>query len=193
MSMVRPQSQSRIRHLAGHDPAVTVFGSGVPCGPVRRSRKQTLATCTSRTLSTTSRRVAPNGTISKVAGNGTLGYSGDGGPATSGAFNGPRSVALDSAGNLYIADESNNRIRKVTPGGTISTIAGNGARGYTGDGGSATSAQLNRPRGVAVDSAGRIYVDDADNNVVAATQSRPSGLLVINPRRTSNEPGSSAC
>jgi uncharacterized protein (TIGR03437 family) len=104
-------------------------------------------------------RKVTNGVIATVAGNGTQGFSGDNGPATSAQLNFPEGVAVDSAGNLYIADEGNNRIRKVSDG-VITTVAGNGARGFSGDGGPATSAQLDLPAGVAVDSAGSIYIAD---------------------------------
>ena len=91
------------------------------------------------------------------------GFSGDGGPATSALLNSPQGVAVDSAGNLYIADNGNSRIRKVS-NGVITTVAGNGTLGFSGDNGPATSAQLNRPFGVAVDSAGDLYIADAGNN-----------------------------
>jgi hypothetical protein len=113
-------------------------------------------------------RKVSGGTITTVAGQGpTLGgYSGDNGPATSAKLYHPYGVAVDSAGNLYIADTGNNAIRKVTTGGTITTVAGNGTAGYTGDGGVATSAELNAPYGVAVDSAGTLYIADRNNNVI---------------------------
>lgn len=96
--------------------------------------------------------------INLVAGT-TSGFSGDGGAATSAQIAGPRDVAVDSVGNIYIADTNNHRIRKVTVDtGVITTIAGNGTAGSTGDGGAATAAQLNAPRGVAVDSAGNVYI-----------------------------------
>ena len=105
----------------------------------------------------------PDGQLTVVAGNGIAGFSGDGGLATSASLNYPGGVAVDSAGNLYIADSNNSRIRKVS-GGTITTIAGDGAYGYSGDTGPATSASLQFPEGVAVDSAGNLYIADMENN-----------------------------
>jgi sugar lactone lactonase YvrE len=102
------------------------------------------------------------GTITTVAGNGIGGFSGDGGPATSASLDGPYGAAVDAAGNVYIADWQNNRIRKVS-GGTITTVAGNGNQGFSGDGGPATSASLNQPQGVAVDSVGNLYIADSGN------------------------------
>ncbi len=110
------------------------------------------------------RRVS-NGLLATVAGNGTQGYSGDGGPATSAELYYPNHIAVDSAGDLYIADSGNNRIREVS-NGVITTVAGNGTQGYSGDGGPATSAQLEDPEGVAVDSAGNLYIADTDNQVI---------------------------
>lgn len=101
--------------------------------------------------------------ITTVAGNGTLGYSGDNGPATSAQLDSPEGVAVDSVGNLYIAGFWSQRIRKVS-NGVITTVAGNGTAGYSGDNGLATSAQLAGPSRVAVDSAGNLYVADASNN-----------------------------
>jgi len=107
------------------------------------------------------------GIASVFAGNYTLGqgYSGDGGPATSAQLRGPAGVAVDALGNLYIVDSSNFRIRKVTPGGTITTVAGDGKYGSGGDGGPATSAQLD-PYGVAVDGAGNLYIADTRNALI---------------------------
>ena len=104
-----------------------------------------------------------------MAGNGTTGYTGDGGPATSAEFYFPAGVAVDSAGNLYIADDANNRIRKVDANGIITTVAGTGPSGafgtggYSGDGGPATSAELFEPNGLAVDGAGNLYIADTAN------------------------------
>jgi len=108
---------------------------------------------------------AGTGIITTVAGNGTVGYSGDNGAATSASLYGPSGVAVDSAGNIYIADSGNYCIRKVAAGtGIITTMAGNGTQGYSGDNGAATSASLHQPIGVAMDSAGNIYIADAANN-----------------------------
>jgi sugar lactone lactonase YvrE len=106
------------------------------------------------------RKVSPAGIITTVAGNGGYGYSGDGGSATSASFYGPIDLAVDPAGNLYIADTNNYAIRKVSPAGIITTVAGNGTSGYSGDGGPATSAQLASAVGMALDSAGNLYFGD---------------------------------
>ena len=103
-----------------------------------------------------------NGVISTVAGNGSLGFRGDGGPATSAQLQNPEGITGDSAGNLYIADRMNQRIRMVS-NGVITTVAGNGTGGYSGDGGPVTSARLAFPEGVAVDNAGNLYIADWDN------------------------------
>lgn len=99
------------------------------------------------------------GIITTVAGNGQVGFSGDGGPATAASLSTPLALALDVAGNLYIADTNNNRIRKVNVSGTITTIAGTGVAvpSGSGDGGPATAASLYFPDGVAVDVAGNVY------------------------------------
>src|ERR1035441_7088931 len=107
-------------------------------------------------------RISPAGVLTVVAGNGTMGFSGDGGPATGASLYSPGGVAVDAAGNLYIADTVNQRIRKVS-GGTITTIAGKGNAGFFGDGGPAASASLNHPSGVAIDSVGNLYIADTVN------------------------------
>ncbi len=110
------------------------------------------------------RRVDASGNISTVAGTGTSGFSGDGGQATAAMLNDPIGVALDGAGNLYIADQSNHRIRRVDASGNISTVAGAGTAGFSGDGGAAAVAELDDPLGVALDGAGNLYITDSDNN-----------------------------
>ncbi len=101
--------------------------------------------------------------ISTVAGNGVLSYSGDDGPATQAQFNVPSAVAVDSSGNVYVADTANNVVRQVASTGVISTFAGTGSLGFSGDGGAANKAQLNAPQGVAVDASGNVYIADTGN------------------------------
>jgi streptogramin lyase len=112
------------------------------------------------------RRISAAGIITTVAGNGTAGFSGDGGPATAARLNNPHGVDIDPAGNLYIADSANHRIRRVSPSGVITTIAGTGSTTYNGDGIPATSASLAYPKGVTVASNGSLYVGDANHHRV---------------------------
>jgi sugar lactone lactonase YvrE len=121
----------------------------------------------------TVRKVDPDGTISTVAGTGWPGFSGDGGPATKADLNIPISVAVDREGNLYISDENNFRIRKVDKEGIITTFAGTGKEGYSGDGGPATSAQLTDPGGIAFDAKGNLYLAD----FVSVRKIDPSGTI----------------
>lgn len=112
------------------------------------------------------RRVDRNGTITTYAGDGRSTFAGDGGPAGRASLNHPADIALDAAGNLYIADQKNHRIRRVSPDGIITTVAGTGTAGFSGDGGPAAQAALSRPSGVAVDAQGNLYIADHDNHRV---------------------------
>jgi trimeric autotransporter adhesin len=108
---------------------------------------------------------AGSGIISTVAGTSARGFSGDGGPATAAQLYFPEGLALDASGNLYIADEANSRIRRLSLGtGIISTVAGTGTAGFSGDGGPATAARLVAPTGVALDRSGNLYIADAGDN-----------------------------
>jgi uncharacterized protein (TIGR03437 family) len=123
------------------------------------------------------RKVSASGIITTVAGNGTLSFSGDGGLATSAALNVPTWVAVDSAGNLYIADAGNERVRVVNAAGVITTIAGDGVLGTTGDGGPATSAELNVPFGITLGGGGAVYV---------STQGSSGRVRVLTPSSSSS-------
>jgi sugar lactone lactonase YvrE len=121
------------------------------------------------------RMVSASGVITTVAGNGLYGFAGDGGAATAAVLSYPQGVALDAAGNFYIADTGNQRIRKVDAGGVITTVAGNGSFGFAGDGGIATAAKLGYPQGVALDAAGNLYIADQNNQRIRKVA--PSGLI----------------
>lgn len=112
------------------------------------------------------RKVSPNGIISTVAGTGTSGFSGDGGQAKLARLNFPSDVATDAAGNLYILDTFNLRVRRVGSDGVIHTVAGNGQYGFTGDGGPAVQASFANPQGIALDAAGNLLIADRGNNRV---------------------------
>ena len=117
------------------------------------------------------RKVDSAGVITTVAGTGEFGFSGDGGPAIQAALNGPSGVAVDGAGNLFIADSDNHRIRKVDSAGVITTVAGTGESGFGGDGGPAVEAELYGPSGVAVDGAGNLFIADSDNHRIRKVDS----------------------
>jgi uncharacterized protein (TIGR03437 family) len=110
------------------------------------------------------RKVTPGGVITTVAGNGMPGFAGDGGPATMAELSGPLGITVDGAGNLFIADTFNYRIRKVTPGGVITTMAGDGTQSFSGDGGPATMAEFDRPMSIAVDGGGNLFIADTFND-----------------------------
>ncbi len=155
--------------------ACTVEYTFTPVAPGQRLGAVVLSTSMPTVLGTSylagsgtgPRGTFPPGIISTIAGNGTAGYTGDGGQAASAEVNQPRDVALDAAGNLYISDTSNNCVRKINTSGVISTFAGTcGSSGYSGNGGAATSAKLFSPGGIALDGAGNLYIADQNNNVV---------------------------
>lgn len=123
----------------------------------------------------TIRKVSPAGVVTTVVGTGFPGYSGDGGPARKAQLYGARDCALDAAGNLYIADTDNSRIRKVNRAGIITTVAGNGVPGYSGDGGRATSAKINYPYALEVDADGTIYIADTGTSCVRKVT--PAGII----------------
>ena len=125
------------------------------------------------------RMVTSTGIITTIAGTGTWGSDGDGGAATSAQLANPYLVSVDISGNVYIADVNNNKIRMVTRAGIITTVAGTGAPGDSGDGGAATSAQLNNPQGVSVDISGNVYIAELSNNKIRKVV--PQGRVVSLP------------
>ena len=110
------------------------------------------------------RMVDTNGIITTVAGDGTNGFSGDGASATNAELFSPTGLAVDASGNLFVADSANNRIRMVDTNGIITTVAGNGTNGFSGDGGVATNADLSNPTGVALDASGNLFIADGNND-----------------------------
>jgi uncharacterized protein (TIGR03437 family) len=146
-------------------------GDGSPVGSAQFNGPQAVAIDSSGNIfiaDTGNNRVrkVAGGTINTVAGSGTSGYSGDNAAATSAALSRPAGIAIDSSGNLYIADNANHVVRKVSSSGTITTFAGNNQAGYSGDGGQANVAQLQHPNGLAIDSSGNLYIADTDNKVI---------------------------
>src|ERR1022692_190075 len=132
------------------------------------------------------RKVGTNGIIITVAGNGTNGFSGDSGSATNAELNDPQRVVVDANGNLFIADSYNNRIREVDTNGIIMTVAGNGTNGFSGDGGSATSAKLYEPSGVAVDAAGHPFIADVFNDRIRKVVRK---IIILGPTIVLNDIG----
>lgn len=121
------------------------------------------------------RKISPTGIITTVAGTGQPGSTGDGGPATAATLAGPTGLAIDAHDNLYVAEGQGNRIRKISTNGTITTVAGDGQKGSTGDGGPATGARLNAPAGLAVDSSGTLFIVDVGGNRVRRVS--PDGII----------------
>jgi len=163
----------------------TIAGNGVPAytgnggaatsasldGPNGVAVDQTGNIYVSEYWNHTIRKITPSGIITTCAGNGSPGYSGDGGQATAAQLNYPVKIAVDRLGNIFIADRDNNRIREVSTSGIITTIAGTGYPGYNGDGITATTAQINSPCGVDVDTMGNIYIADFSNNRIRKVSS----------------------
>lgn len=132
------------------------------------------------------RRIAPDGTMSTVAGTGVKGSLGDGGLATNAQLMSPRNVAVDAAGNLYISEFEGHRVRRVTPDGKISTIAGTGIAGFRGDGGLAVNAQIGFPAGLTVDRVGTVYLADSQNQRIRKIV--PGGMISTVVGGTQSEP-----
>jgi trimeric autotransporter adhesin len=186
---IADSSNRRIRKVAPGGTITTVAGTGVQgyTGDGGQAISATLGRPVAVTLDVAGnlyyvdsvdqcvRRIDTNGIISTVAGNGVQAFSGDGGLAVSASLAFPLGIALDSKGNMYVADANNNRIRMINSSGIISTVAGGANGGFSGDGGLAVSASLNIPSDVAVDSAGNLYIADAGNNRIREVN--PAGVI----------------
>ena len=122
---------------------------------------------------------AATGIITRFAGTGQAGATGPGGPATQTRLDAPQAVAVNAAGDVFVADTGNNRVDEVLPSGRIVSFAGNGKPGYAGDGGRATGAELTEPAGVAADSAGNVYIADAGNNVIRRVDARTGTITTV--------------
>ena len=120
-------------------------------------------------------KVDAGGTLTRVAGTARAGNSGDGGAAATAQLSFPMGIAVDAAGNLFVADRDASVVRKIAANGTITTVAGSGTPGFTGDGGAATGARINGPFGVAVDASGNLYIADTGNEVVRKVS--PDGTI----------------
>ncbi len=164
LSVAKPNRNKSLSFRSTAKPfALRILGQKVPEGKPWVSAAMLLL-CSTAAYSQGILTVTPGATASTIAGTGTLGYSVDGGAASSATVAQPGAVAYDKSGNLYVADTNNHVVREITPSGTITTIAGTGAEGFSGDGGTATAAQLDTPTGVAVDASGNIYIADSHNH-----------------------------
>ncbi len=192
---IADQSNHRVREVDTNGIVTTIAGTGVagfsgdggPAVSASLNNPTALAIGPGGNLYITDqfnhriRRVAPGGSITTIAGNGTAGYAGDGGPAANAELNYPGGLVVDTSNNVFLADDVNNRVREVASGGTITTVAGNGTIGFSGDGGAATAAQLNATFGVALDGAGDLYLADSMNNRIR----KVSAVSPVTPQFTS--------
>jgi uncharacterized protein (TIGR03437 family) len=190
-SRIRQVAQGKIQTVVGSN-ATTVIFDQAPATTIRLNGPTGLAVDTSGNIFIAEGGIGTGsglaegdfkiwkingvGVVSTAAGNGIENYSGDGGAATAAQINTPSNMVLDAVGNLYIADSANNRVRRISPGGVIVTVAGNGVAGYSGDGGPATSAMLNSPEGLAADADGNVYIADTKNNRIRKLL--PSGTII---------------
>jgi len=132
------------------------------------------------------RKVGTDGIIVTVAGSGTGGFSGDGGTATNASLKSPIGEAVDKSGNLFISDAVTNRIRQVDSNGIITTVAGNGAAGFSGDGGAATNASLHSPQRITVDASGNLFIADQQNHCIRKVALGGSPVLLLSGVTTAN-------
>ena len=188
-TLIADLNNHRVRRVSPSGTITTVAGTGVPgssADGVRATAAQiddpiAVAVTTDGGFvfvergSHRVRRVSPGATIATVAGTGASGFSGDGGPAIGARLNGPSAVAMAADGGVLIADTANHRVRRVSPGGTITTVAGTGASGFSGDDGPATAAALSAPSGVAATAEGGVLIADTANHRVRRVS--PGGTI----------------
>ncbi|MBM3737539.1 MAG: hypothetical protein FJW39_17295 [Acidobacteria bacterium] len=172
---VTEQSNRRVRRISTTGFIRTVADSKLLADPVAAVMDSRGVLRVAEFASSRVVAIAPNGSLTVVAGDGRLGFGGDNSLATGARLNRPRDIALDRQGNLYIADSLNHRIRRVGVNGIITTVAGNGTRGFAGDGRLATQAQLNSPQGMLVDPAGALYIADTGNHRIR--KMLPNGVM----------------
>ena len=177
----RLESNGTVTLIAGAPGFPSAVGDGGPATAARISNPSSLAFDAAGNLYITEpfdsrvRKVTPQGTITTFAGNGHAGYSGDGGPASSALLSTPVDVKTDNNGNVFIADLTASVVRKVSPNGIITTVAGNGTKGFSGDGGPATQATISGAAAIAVDPSGNLFIAD-----------RPSAASTISPATDNN-------
>lgn len=177
----RLESNGTVTLIAGAPGFPSAIGDGGPATSARISNPSSLAFDTAGNLYITEpfdsrvRKVTPQGTITTFAGNGHAGYSGDGGAATSALLSTPVDVKTDNNGNVFIADLTASVVRKVASNGIITTVAGNGAKGFSGDGGPATQAMISGAAAIAVDPSGNLFIAD-----------HPSAASTISPANDNN-------
>jgi uncharacterized protein (TIGR03437 family) len=191
--LVADQSDHRIRRIAPSGFITTIAGNGVGAfsgdgGPaINASLNNPTAVAVdgggviyiSDQFNQRIRKIALDGTITTIAGNGNPGFGGDGGPANAAILNYPGGITVDAAGNLYFNDDINFRTRMIAANGTINTIAGSGTQGFSGDGGAALAAALNGNFGVALDLLGNMYIADSTNNRIREVYAAVPGLTPV--------------
>lgn len=177
--VVADSANLRIRKVSADGVMTTIAGSGLPSGPFEGPALDVgilqpfgVALGPDGALYYTElsgqrvQRLGSDGNVSTVAGTGQTGYSGDGGPATDATLNGPAGVAVAGDGTIFVAERDGNRVRRISPDGTVSTVAGTGRAGFSGDGGPASEAELDKPSYLAIGPDGALYIADSGNNRV---------------------------
>ncbi len=168
-NLIRKVTPDGVINSVAGDGYPSYYGDGGPATQAELYNPQDVAVDSSGNIyiaDTTNayiRKVTTDGAINAIAGSGSIGSTGDGGPATKASLNAPMALALDSSGDIYFVENGDSKIREIDTKGNINTVAGTGTAGFAGDGGKATSAQFNSPTGIALDSSGNMYIADSLN------------------------------